>query len=202
MIKKIFDNIVVVLFYILFFLTPLVLFPKTSEVFEFNKMVFVYAATIFIVFFWILKMILSRKIIFKRSPLDIPLILFLISNVISTIFSIDQRTSLLGYYSRFNGGLLSTVSYLMLYWAYISNMDKAKTKTAIFTLLTSSFFISIYAILQHFGVDKNIWADDVVNRVFSTIGQPNWLAAWTVAIISITWGLLLKSKKKNEKKDF
>src|SRR3989344_2668570 len=150
MIKKIFDNIVAVLFYILFFLTPLVLFPKTSEVFEFNKMVFVYAATIFIVFFWILKMILSRKIIFKRSPLDIPLILFLISNVISTIFSIDQRTSLLGYYSRFNGGLLSTVSYLMLYWAYVSNMDRVKTKTIFYTLLTSSFFVSAYAILQHF----------------------------------------------------
>ncbi|KKQ25382.1 MAG: hypothetical protein US39_C0008G0045 [Microgenomates group bacterium GW2011_GWC1_37_12b] len=201
MIKKIFDNIVVVLFYILFFLTPLVLFPKTSEVFEFNKMVFVYAATIFIVFFWILKMILSRKIIFKRSPLDIPLILFLISNVISTIFSIDQRTSLLGYYSRFNGGLLSTVSYLMLYWAYVSNMDRVKTKTIFYTLLTSSFFVSAYAILQHFGIDKNIWADDVVNRVFSTIGQPNWLAAWTVAIIPITWGLLLKSKIKDKKID-
>jgi len=78
-------------------------------------------------------------------------------------------------------------------------MDKAKTKVVIYTLLISSFLVSVYAIAQHFGIDKKIWADDVVNRVFSTIGQPNWLAAFVTAITPITWGLLLKSRIINHK---
>jgi O-antigen ligase len=61
--------------------------------------------------------------------------------------------------------------------------------------------VSSYAILQHFGIDKDIWEQDVQNRVFATIGQPNWLAAWIVSIIPITWGLIL-AKNKGEGSKF
>jgi len=104
-----------ILFYILFFFTPLVLWPHTSELFEFNKMVFVYIMTTLVVTVWLCKCIAVKKFIFRRTLLDIPLLIFLGSQILSTIFSIDTRTSLLGYYSRFNGGLFPlshTLSYI------------------------------------------------------------------------------------------
>ncbi|HBU22112.1 TPA: hypothetical protein DEB02_04170, partial [Candidatus Beckwithbacteria bacterium] len=81
-------------------------------------------------------------------------------------------------YSRFNGGLVSTASYLTLYYAYISNLASPRfTKKFLKVTLTTALIVSLYGILEHFGIDEHVWIQDVKNRVFSTLGQPNWLAA-------------------------
>src|SRR3990172_219995 len=188
-------NYIAIIFYLAFFIIPLVFHPQTSELFEFNKMVLTYALTVVIVCFWFIRMILEKKIVFRRTILDIPLIIFLTSQTLSTLISIDSRTSLLGYYSRFHGGLLSSYSYALLYWAFVSNMDRQKTLNAIKSLLASATVVSLYAILQHFGIDAHIWVQDVKNRVFSTLGQPNWLAAWLVAIIPVIWAMAVSNFK-------
>lgn len=199
------------LFYILFFFTPLVLWPRTSELFEFNKMIFVYILTCLIAVTWAIRIILKKKFIFRRTLLDIPLLIFLGSQVLSTVFSIDHRTSLLGYYSRFNGGLLSTISYILLYWAYVSNMDRKKTLNAIFyCLLPSALVVSLFGILEHFDINitcflmgqglKSCWIQDVQNRVFSTLGQPNWLATYLVALLPISnYKFLISNQIPNSK---
>ncbi|MBI3397405.1 O-antigen ligase family protein [Candidatus Woesebacteria bacterium] len=189
------DNLISWLYYALFFLVPLVLFPSTSEVFEFNKMILVYTLTALILTPWVVKMIIQKRFVFRRTLLDVPLFIFLLSQLISTFFSIDVHTSLFGFYSRFNGGLLSSLSYALLYWAFVSNMNKNKSIKSIYSLLASSFLVSLYGFLEHFGIDKNLWVQDVQNRVFSTLGQPNWLAAWIIALAPLLWGfgLLIKN---------
>ncbi len=184
------------LFYLLFFFVPLILWPYTSELFEFNKMLLVYILTLLIAASWTAKMIQEKKIIFRRTILDIPLLIFLASQILSTLTSIDPRTSFLGYYSRFHGGLLSTISYTLLYWAYVANMDRVKTLSAIRYLLSAAVLVSIYGILERFGIDKDIWVQDVQNRIFSTLGQPNWLAAWLVALVPLTWSKDLSAISK------
>lgn len=183
-------KIVFGLFAALLFFVPLVLWPFTSEVFEFNKIVIVYILTILISSVWMSRCIVERKFIFRRTLLDIPLLVFLGSQIISTLLSIDFYTSLYGYYSRFNGGLASVICYSILYWAFVSNLDKKDaTKLIRYYLLPSAIIVSIYAVLEHFGIDKKIWVQDVQSRVFSTLGQPNWLAAWIVALIPITFNI-------------
>lgn len=196
---KSFQKIIFWLFSILLFFVPLILWPFTSEVFEFNKMVLIYILTTLITGTWILNMIVEKKFIFRRTILDIPLAVFLTSQVISTIFSIDPLTSLLGYYSRFNGGLASVICYSLLFWAFVSNIDAKKVVKLIYVTLASATLVSLYAVLEHFGIDKNIWVQDVQTRVFSTLGQPNWLAAWLIALIPITWTFILESKVKSYK---
>lgn len=190
------------LFALLFFLVPLVLFPETSELFEFNKMVLTYALTVLIAFVWLSRMVVERKIIFKRTFLDIPLVIFLLSQLLSTLVSVDTRTSFLGYYSRFHGGLLSTISYTVLYWAYVSNIKRKGVKKSFYALFASALVVSIYGILQHFGIDAHIWVQDVQSRVFSTLGQPNWLAAFIVALTPLTWAFAISAKEKNSSRLF
>lgn len=174
------------LFFALFFFTPLVMWPFTSEIFEFNKIVFVYLMTTLITSTWIIKSIQAQKFIFKKTTLDIPLLIFLTSQTISTILSIDPITSVFGYYSRFNGGLLSTICFSLLYWAFVSNLNKMQSNKLInFAIIPSALIVSIYGILEHFGIDKHIWVQDVQSRVFSTLGQPNWLAAFVLALMPI-----------------
>lgn len=197
---------IVVLFNLLLILTPLIFYPKTSEVFEFNKMVLTYAFTTAISGIWVIRMIIEKKFLFRRTILDIPLLLFLGSQIISTLLSIDQRTSLLGYYSRFNGGLLSTISYILLYWAYVSNLNKNDTLFIIRNTLFTALIVSIYGILEHMGhspscliltgsFDVDCWVQDVRTRVFATLGQPNWMAAYLVALVPLSWKLSFTKSK-------
>jgi O-antigen ligase len=143
-------------------------------------------------------MIISKKIIFRRTILDIPLVLFLASQIISTIFSTNVQTSLFGYYSRFNGGLFSTVCYIFLFWGLVSNLDKKRAINLIKSFLLSCLLVSLYAIFEHFGIDKNLWVQDVQNRVFSTMGQPNWLAAFVIALMPIAWANSITGAENNQ----
>lgn len=183
-------------FYLLFALVPLILYPKTSELFEFNKIIATYSLTSIIVGLWLSRMIVERKFIFRRTILDIPILVFLGTQVLSTIVSIDPRSSVLGYYSRFHGGLLSSISYSLLYWTWVSNIKTRETIKAFYLIGATAILVSVYGVLERLGIDKNIWVQDVQNRVFSTLGQPNWLAAWLVATIPLTWSFYLKSRDK------
>ncbi len=129
-------------------------------------------------------------------PFDIPILIFLVSQILSTIFSIDKHVSLYGYYSRFHGGLASTISYISLYFVFTREFmhNKKFVFKAFNASLISSLLVSLYAILQRLGIDKEIWVQDVQNRVFSTLGQPNWLAAYLSVIILISLSLYIREK--------
>ncbi|MDZ7587418.1 MAG: O-antigen ligase family protein [Patescibacteria group bacterium] len=181
---KLLNKIIALSFYCLFIIVPLILTPYNYELFEFNKMLTVYFLTVIITSAWIIKMILSRKILVSRTPFDLPLLLFLLSQIISSILSINPHTSVWGYYSRFHGGLMSTLSYLLLYYAFVSNQISVKNSLKV--ILSTAAIVSLYGIAEHFGIDKTIWVQDVQNRVFSTLGQPNWLAAYLIALVPLS----------------
>ena len=166
------------LFYGLFLLVPLVFAGNTSELFEFNKMWITFGATIAIGFLWFSKMILQRRIVFKRTVFDIPILLFFISQFISTLISIDPHISLWGYYSRWNGGFLSTITYIFLFYAFVSNFWNNESKDArnkpnqraqgfwerepsgqevvkrsLLVSLVSGLIVVLWAIPSHFGYD-------------------------------------------------
>lgn len=204
------DKIITYSFYLLFLLVPLFWTSFNHELFEYNKMILTYIFTVIIVGTWILKMIQEKSLIFKRTPLDIPLLLFLGANIISTLLSIDRHTSIWGYYSRSNGGLLSIISYLLLYWAFVSNFDKEKVLNTLKFGLVSGFLISLWAILEHFGVSlscvllrgeftASCWVQDVQARVFASLGQPNWLAAYLAMLIFPSLYFYLTATTQNQR---
>jgi putative inorganic carbon (HCO3(-)) transporter len=255
-------------FYLLFFLVPLALTGDTSELFEFNKLWVTFIITIVIGAAWFTKMIVKKEVKIQRTPLDIPIVLFLISEVISTFLSLDMHTSLWGYYSRFNGGLYSILSFIFLYYAFASNLLSNETKdreenkpydftkgafifaggigvfilgllistalkptieagipfqmlamlaTAIaslailmkaapdgilkkslFAIFSSSIIVILWGIPSHFAHDPTCllfrgtfdvacWTNDFQPklRIFSTLGQPDWMAAYLGILIPI-----------------
>jgi O-antigen ligase len=259
-------------FYLLFFLIPLAFTSDTSELFEFNKLWLTFGITIIIGLAWITKMIIRKEFRIQRTPLDIPILLFLASEIISSFISLDMHVSLWGYYSRFNGGLFSILAYVFLYYAFVTNLkdtvreEKAKFEfkkiylfvaaiavfiigllvssqiknpelagipyQAIATLITvfASFAVfmlaapkgiirrSLYAILSsallvilwglpsHFGydptcllfrgtLDVSCWTTDFQPkvRIFSTLGQPDWMAAYLSALIPLIAALFINS---------
>lgn len=204
--QKLLQKLIFLSFNLLFFLTPFIFTWMNQELFEFSKMLFVYLFTILIVSLWLARMVATKQLILQRSKFDYFLLAFLASQVISTVFSLHQRTSWLGYYTRFNGGLLSTIVYITLYYAFVSNIQKSQIKAIYNSLFLSALLTSLYAIPEHFGhspscylvtkkFDVSCWVQDVQNRVFATFGQPNWLAAFLISIIPLNIDQFLKEKK-------
>ena len=200
------------LYILLFSITPLIVLPVTSELFEFNKIIVIYFLTVLVFFFWSLKSILSRKLTIKKSFLDIPLLIFLASQVLSTVFSIYKQTSIFGYYGRFNGGLVSIIAYIFLYYGFISNFDKGFVRSLLKASLISSFIVIIWGLPGRFNRDlsclvftgrfnNSCWTDQFHPelRMFSTVGQPNWLGAYLAINFFIGWFFFLESIVKNKK---
>lgn len=198
-----------------FLTTPLLWTQANSELFELPKMMFVYFSSIVLGGLWIIRMFVNKKILYRRTLFDLPLLFFLISQFLSTIFSIHPYTSIFGYYTRFHGGLLSTLSYIVLYVVFVSNVNKKQAIASAITLFASGGIVSLIALPEHFGValscfairaDQSIslweklqadcWVQDIVSRVFGTFGQPNWLAAYILTTAPIGWALLPTSKKE------
>jgi O-antigen ligase len=189
-----------------------VVLPVNSELFEFNKMLFVYTLATFIGAIWVLRSLQEQKIVIKRTPLDIPLAIFFVSQIVSTIFSIDQHTSFFGYYGRFNGGLLSTFTYIFLYYAFISNIEKNKNNlikvffgisilTSILVVLwglPGTFNHDLSCLLFTSKFDNTCWTAQFrpAERMFSTLGQPNWLGSYLSISFFMSLFLLTTSEKR------
>lgn len=208
------NRIIQIGFYLLFGIVPLLLTPWNFELFEYNKMMAVYGITVLIATAWVVKIIKTQTLSIAKTPLDIPIMLFVGSQLVSALFSIDPHVSWLGYYSRFNGGMWSILSYTFLYYALLSHVEifvhepKNKTQntsTHLFSTFTtllsitlmSGVLVAIYGVLERLGIDKNLWVQDVQNRVFSTLGQPNWLAAYLVALIPLSMAMGIRQLTLN-----
>ncbi len=211
------DRIIRVSFYLLFALVPLVFTPWNHELFEYNKMMLTYALTVIITVSWVIKMVSSKKVQIAKTPLDIPIWLFVCSQFVSTLFSLDPHVSWIGYYSRFNGGMWSMISYTLLYYAFVSTIrivptdagkpaekksaqknqpetsvpDTAYVLRLLKISLTTASVVALYGIAERLGIDKHLWVQDVQNRVFSTLGQPNWLAAYLATLLPLAAGFAL-----------
>ncbi len=203
------------LYLLIFLLTPLLMFHKTSELFEFNKMLFIYTISLLILVAWILRASYTGSIIVQRTVFNRAFFLLLLWTLVSTFTSIDPHTSLYGYYGRFNGGLLSGFAYSILFFGFVSNLTKdqaVRTSLKIFhvTFITSVIVI-IWGLFGFIGYDlscliftgslnNNCWTAEFLPsvRMFSTLGQPNWLAAYLSVSMLIVTGLFMTSRVKKE----
>jgi len=197
------------LFHLLFLTVPLVWTNSTSELFEFPKMLTVYVFSILIGGLFLVRRVVADHRKLERKAFDIPLLIFLTTQILATLFSINKHTSLIGYYSRFHGGLLSTISYLVLYFVYVNSFDWNGAKKHLKSLLVGGLLASLYAIPEHFGVSfscialgsgatASCWVQDVISRIFGTFGQPNWLAAYMITVVFVPMASTISNLKNHK----
>lgn len=194
------ESILFVLYGILVVVTPLIMYPYTSELFEFNKIIIIYLLAASVFFMWGIDCFRNKKVVLPASIGYIPFALFFLSQVISTITSIDIHTSLFGYYGRFNGGLFSVIAYGVLWIGATIYLNKKAVQRLLIISVITSVLVMAWGIPGHFGHDtsclvftgqwsNSCWTDQFrpAERMFSTLGQPNWLG--TYLAINVFFGL-------------
>ncbi|OGC50912.1 hypothetical protein A2716_02660 [candidate division WWE3 bacterium RIFCSPHIGHO2_01_FULL_40_23] len=192
-------NLMVYLFHFLVCVTPLIFFKGVNEIFEFPKMTFVYLCVSLIFLLFSCKRILANDFKFKFSRFFIPVSLFLLANTLSTLFSIGTYTSIWGYYTRFNGGLVSIIIFTIMYFIFINELSAEERESVLRTIILGSIPVSLYGIAQNLGYEKGYWEEDSQARVFATLGQPNWLAAYLILIIPPTLYKMLSVRDERAK---
>lgn len=227
------DQILERVYFALIFLgiitVPLLFTLTTQELFEFPKILAVYFLAIITTSIWLGRMIITKRLIVSRSFIDLAVIIFLITQLLATLFSSHPYTSIYGYYTRFNGGLASVFAYSLIYLGLSGSLINLKSnqpnvaKKIIFyliiSLITSGLISALYAIPEKFGysfscvfaVNKlttDCWQENTnpKYRIFGTFGQPNWLAAylitiWPMVILPITNCLANKKTKQKINSD-
>lgn len=191
------------LYYILFLITPFIMYSGTSELFEFNKMIFIYIVTSAVLAVWAMRMVKAGRLLFRKTPFDLFVGVFYASQILSLLFSIDKHVSFFGYYGRFNGGILSLSAYLALFYSLAEFLTHEEPMPFVRNVLKISLVSSLGVILWGlpgktghdlsclvFGgkLDNSCWTAqfDPAARMFSTLGQPNWLGAYLGIAFFIT----------------
>ena len=127
------------------------------------------------------------------GPLDIAVLVFVLLNVAAFAFSIDPRQSLSGEYLQYQG-LLSILLYVGFFYVARTSLTDERRVTLLFaSIAAGGTVVAAYALVQKAGFDP-IWSYTPEGRVFSTIGQPNALAAYLVLAIPVSAALLPRTQ--------
>lgn len=191
-------------------ITPFVFTWVNEELFEFPKMMVVYGLMTLAMTAAVIDQLQQKTFEKPKTVFDWAIGFFVTSQVLSTILSIHPRTSWLGYYTRFNGGLLSTLTYVSFYYLAVRYFSPKQMVRVVFGAILAGTLATLYAWPEHFGhspsclliaktFNAKCWIQDVQSRVFGTFGQPNWLAAYAITLLPLVLAWLTQVKQTWQK---
>lgn len=93
------------------------------------------------IFFWVIISIKSKKLNLSSTPFDVYFLLFILSEILATLFSIDIAQSLFYLHKRI---IIIPIIYLLYTWLN----NRQRLQTAINILFISVLFVSIYGIVD------------------------------------------------------
>ena len=195
-------------YYVLIFITPLLMSNQTSEMFEFPKILTIYVIAFTVFALWLTDFIIHRRSV-RIPSLVVVVGVFLASQMLATATSVDIHTSIFGYYGRFNGGLLSIIAYCILFFVSLQTFDRKTFQNLLKVSLVASTIVLLWGLPGRLlGVDMSCilyrgefstscWTNEFrpQERMFSTLGQPNWLGVYLTMHVFMGIFLWLRKHK-------
>lgn len=213
--ESLIDKLIWLVFLGLTLLTPIIFTNINTELYEVPKMFIVYFGASLLFTLTSLKFVFRKKITVPKTPLLILFLAFIGVQVASTVTSIDKFTSIYGYPTRLNGGLISQISYFIILTCILINLSAEKAQKLILTSIVTAFAVALIGVFSHFNIDLTCFAltgnissgcwqaeFNPTLRIFSTLGQPNWLATYLVLVIPLSLSLLFTSPNGLRKTTF
>jgi len=180
---------------------PLFFDVYSSRVFEPDKITILRSISLVMGAAWVVKTIENRlagddadqpeekKRLWRRAvetPLALPTLALIAVYVMATALSVVPRTSLLGSYQRLQG-TYSMLSYVVVFALMLQGIrSREQVERIVTTVVLTSIPISLYGILQHYGLDPLPWGGDVRNRVAGNMGNAIFIAAYLIMVLPLT----------------
>jgi putative inorganic carbon (HCO3(-)) transporter len=144
----------------------------------------------------IARVVAERRLVIKRTPLELPIAAFLASAALSTVLATNVNVAIFGVYSRYDG-LLTFLTYAALFWLAVQTLEGPRDAAALLkTMLAGAYLVAAIAIVQSVAAslpEPSVWLrlTDVVKgdvvRAYGTLGQWNVLGGF----LAMSWPLAL-----------
>jgi O-antigen ligase len=157
---------------------------RYDDVFTLPKLVVLWAALVAIA--WLLVVWAPPAAVVRwQPPVDVALGLFVALNAVALARSTDHHQSVFGERLQHQGALTLLLGVAFFFVARIAVRDADALRRVLTGMVVGATVVSGYAVVQAVGLDP-IWGRDLPgDRVFSTIGQPNALAAYLVLVLPV-----------------
>lgn len=173
---------------------PLIFYTRGYDVFEFNKITVLRVLTSAAACLMLFKVLFVRPLTLIRSALDVPVLAWFCVCLVCTFHTVSWRLSVHGVYEDFEG-ITTWVMYVFLFWWPLQHVRTERQIRLVFgAVVLAGTIAGFYGLLQNFGIDFVPWNPSTYNpeRMFSTMGNPNFLAAYTVMSMPITFIFFLE----------
>lgn len=171
---------------------PLLVIPSAANRFSYPKVILLYLIFGLMVVVYLKN---RNQLKIEEDKLTYLLLLYLITLLFTTIFSVDPYHSIVGTDER-EEGLLALFTYGFLF-IFTKNFFRFNIYHMI-ALVLATTLVSAYALSQHFGFDplfEQFTERNIHQRPYSTIGNPNFLGAFLVLTLPVFSLFFLKTKK-------
>lgn len=121
-----------------------------------------------------------------RRPFVLPVFLLVVVYLLSTIFSVTPRVSWAGSYQRLQGAY-TTLSYVVIFALAAATIRRQEQiNRLVTTIIVTSLPISLYGLLQHYGLDPLPWGGDTQRRIAGHMGNAIFIAAYLIMVWPLT----------------
>ncbi len=203
---------------VLIFGIPIFFTSITRSVFEVNKLLLLRFTSILIIMFWSVKSLLvdygaknadpahAGKEFYSifglkwyKTGLEIPLLIWLVVNMVSTMLSKNIYVSIIGAYDRWEG-IITVVNYAILILIFAKCVDSLRFFYWIFfSFIGSASLSAIYGIFQSNGLDFMQWSADGASRAFGSINNPVHYGPFIGMMILLSFGYMIQVRFFKEK---
>ena len=122
-----------------------------------------------------------------RTPFVLPVLLFFLAYVFSTLLSVVPALSVWGSYTRLQG-LYSMFSYMVVFFTILAALrGKDQLDRLLNSIILASIPVALYAVLQHYGLDPTAWSMNMKDRAGANMGNPIFLAAYLIMVMPVTF---------------
>lgn len=165
---------------------PLVFYPDLIDRYPVPKATLFKILALVSLNLWVFRVIIEKKIVFKKSGLDLPIILYLIS----CLLSFKNAINIFAY----ENSIINTIFFLSFYYVVLNNIKKEWVETVLAFSTITAIGISGIGIYQYISAANF----NLNTTVTSTLGHSNFLAQYLIAVLPLCLSLFMKSSKTEE----
>lgn len=164
------------------FLLPLWFLPITSEFYDFNKQIILFSTALLLSISVVSRWLVDKKVKIVNSPLNLPLLLLMISLLVSTITKSPNRMEAL--LDPMQAGTF--VAGILLFWSICNLVNHKKELIYLIgSILSSAFVLSIVSILWSSGVVLKVLPQSL-GYMNNIVWSPTGSALTTLIYLGIT----------------
>src|SRR5579864_568543 len=171
------------------FILPLTFLPNLVSEFVLPKLLLLRLLLAGLAILLLVRWFTQRAISWRRTPLDLPLLAFVASAALSTVFAVNRNVAIFGTYDRWEG-LLTIASYALLFFLTVQFLSRSDSRGLTWSLLASGYVVGAIAILQsQFGLfGAGLGYSNGQIRADVTFGQPDFSGIFLAMLLPIALG--------------